>query len=249
MKSKQLPINDSMMSVKMASNYHFSAVKLDNLGATEYTLAAIHVDASGSVAEFAKQLEEAQKTIVKSCQKSPRAENLMIRTVSFNDVVTEFHGFKLLNSINESDYDGFVTPDGMTALYDSVYTGIEALKDYAKLLSDQDFLANAVIFIITDGADNRSSFGPKDIGKIINKVMKEEVLESITTVLIGINAGEADVQSYLQTFKTEAGLTQYVDAGSATSANLAKLANFVSRSISSTSQALGSGKPSQLLTI
>ena len=249
MKSNALPINDTMMSVQMASNYHFSAVKLDNLGATEYTLAAIHVDVSGSVGGFEKELEGAQKTIVSSCQKSPRAENLMIRTVTFNDTVTEFHGFKLLNSINESDYDGFVDPDGMTALFDSVYSGIEALKDYAKLLSDQDFLANAVIFIITDGMDNRSSHTPKNIKTLLNKAMKEEVLESITTVLIGINAAAADIQQYLQEFKNEAELTQYVDAGAATAKNLAKLANFVSQSISSTSQALGSGQPSQLLKI
>ena len=44
---------------------------------------------------------------------------------------------------------------------------------------------------------------------------------------------------------TEAGLTQYVSIGKATPGKLAKFAQFVSQSISSTSAALGSGAASQ----
>ena len=137
----------------------------------------------------------------------------------------------------------------MTALYDAVHTSVEATKDYAQILSDQDFVANSVIFIITDGMDNSSSKDPADIKKVIAKTMKAEVLESMTVVLIGINSGDGQVMSYLDDLKNKGGITQFVDAGAATKGNLAKLANFVSKSISSTSQALGTGAPSKLLTI
>lgn len=46
----------------------------------------------------------------------------------------------------------------------------------------------------------------------------------------------------------DAGFTQYVEVDNATDAKLAKLADFVSRSVSSQSQALGSGGPSKALT-
>ena len=40
-------------------------------------------------------------------------------------------------------------------------------------------------------------------------------------------------------------ISQYIDAGAATKGKLAKLADFVSQSVSSQSQALGTGGPSQ----
>jgi hypothetical protein len=49
----------------------------------------------------------------------------------------------------------------------------------------------------------------------------------------------------LQDFKDKAGITQYVSLGRATPGRIAKLAQFVSQSISSTSAALGTGVPSQ----
>jgi len=52
----------------------------------------------------------------------------------------------------------------------------------------------------------------------------------------------------LEQFKNEAGIDQFVSIGEATPAKLAKLADFISRSISSTSQALGTGNASQPLT-
>ena len=52
----------------------------------------------------------------------------------------------------------------------------------------------------------------------------------------------------LTDFSKTAGFTQYVELGNANAATLAKLADFVSRSISSQSQSLGTGGPSQSLT-
>ena len=48
--------------------------------------------------------------------------------------------------------------------------------------------------------------------------------------------------------KTNCGFTQYVAIADANATTIAKLGDFVSRSISSQSQALGTGGPSQSLT-
>ena len=74
-----------------ASGYKFSATKVKDLGASEYTLASIVVDASSSVYSFAAQLNQCLKTIAKACDKSPRRDNLMLRVTQFSSVLTELH--------------------------------------------------------------------------------------------------------------------------------------------------------------
>ena len=227
-------------------NFQFSGIRPDKLGATEYTLVSVIIDITGSVYKFADELLETLKSIVKACQKSPRAENLLLRVVTFNNVfgLVEIHGFKPLHEIDINlDYHQF-DPDGLTPLWDAVDTSIEATLEYAKDLADQDFDVNGAVYIITDGQENASkSRKPADILNRISKVKQDEFIESIITVLIGVTE-DGDVTRYLEDFQKEAGLTQYVDVGEATPQKLAKLAAFVSKSISSQSQSLGTGGPS-----
>jgi len=250
---RMMPITDDMQITKIPGpgTFQFSAVRPENLGATEYTLVTIVVDETSSVYNFASDLLKTVKSIVEACQKSPRAENLMIRLVSFNDVQTEIHGFKPLSSIKIRDYKPF-KPDGMTALYDATYSAVGATLMYAQTLTNQDFDVNGAIYIITDGMDNMSSTKPKDIANKIKKAENDDDIESMITVLVGLQAPGSgyydDVSKSLNDFKDKAKLTQYIDVGEANPKRLAKLAQFVSHSISSQSQALGSGMASQPLS-
>ncbi|MGK0290187.1 MAG: putative secreted protein [bacterium] len=243
----RMDIQDPDMQVLNANgNFQFSAVRPEKLEATEYTLVTIVVDTTGSVWDFADELLNSLKTVIQSCKKSPRSENLMVRVTNFNNKITEVHGFKLLSMIDENKYPK-IDPSGSTALYDATEDGISSVVTYAQDLVDQDFDVNGIVFIITDGEDNTSKLAkPKSIQKQIQKSIQDETIESMNTVLIGINTSTSS--SYLKRFKTAAGFTQYVDAGKATANNLAKLANFVSESISSQSQAIGTGGASQPLT-
>lgn len=237
-------LDKNMDQLRTSSNYKFSAVKIDELGATKYTLATVVVDVSGSVSAFKNELESSLKTILGSCKKSPMAENLLFRLVSFNDTVSEIHGFKLLNDVKESDYSNILSPAGNTSLFDATHSAIEATRDYAKILADQDFLANAVIFVVTDGMDNASSVNAKSIQKAMKDTIKSESLESISVLLIGVSSNDPGVAVYLDTFKQDADINQFIDIGEATPSKLAKMAKFISRSISSTSKSLGSGAAS-----
>lgn len=241
-------LDGTMMDIKTASNYGFSAVKLDQLGATEYSLATIVVDRSSSLYGFERDLESMLIAAVNSCQKSPRSENMMIRVVSFNQDETEIHGFKLLDSINTDDYKNVIKTSGTTILFDTTYRAIEASKDYGKMLIDQDYMANAIVFVITDGMDNMSKFAPRQISDLIESARKDEVLDSVAVVLVGMNSDKS-VQMYLDKFKSEAKLDEYIEIGDVTPAKLAKLAGYISKSTSSTSQALGTGGPSQSLSL
>lgn len=227
-------------------NFTFSGTRIENLGATEYTLVTIAVDETGSVYGFEQELRQTLVTAVEACKKSPRSDNLLIRVVTFGSQyvngVNEIHGFKELAEIDTSEYLD-INPGGMTPLYDVSYSAVGAMNTYGKQLAKEDFGVNAIAFIITDGGDNNSVATVSMVKQEVREAVTGEAVESMVTVLIGINA--AQYADELQEFKDEAGLTQYIDAGEATKGKLAKLAQFVSQSISSQSQALGTGGPSQ----
>jgi len=227
--------------------FSFSGVRTEHLGATEYTVVTIAVDVTGSVHGFEDELRNSLMTAVESCKKSPRSDNLLLRVILFSNAlpsgIQELHGFKPLADIDpQNDYPQ-LQPGGMTPLYDAMFSSVGATNAYAKKLMDDDFLANGIVFVITDGYDNDSTSTPKMIKAEIEKAIKSEDIESLVTLLIGVNAQQ--YQAELNTFQQEAGIDKYVDAGEATKGKLAKLADFVSQSVSSQSQALGTDGPSQ----
>lgn len=227
------------------SSFQFSAVKPSVLEATEYTLVTIILDISGSLSGMEDDLLKMEQAVVEACQKNPRSENLMVRLIHFNESLDEVHGFKTLASIDPSKYDR-PDPAGGTALFDAAYSGIGATLAYASQLRQSDFEVNGAVYVITDGMDNSSSVSPAMIADLISKAKKQEEIESMITVLIGMGSQNSP---YLDHFKADANLTQFVSMGDVTASKLAKLAGFISKSISSQSQSLGSGGPSQPIAL
>ena len=229
------------------SHYGYSATRLEELGATEYTIATIVADVSGSTAAFVADMESAIMKIVQACKFSPRADNLLLRLVTFDDSISELHGFKLLENCNLSDYGGLLRSGGSTALYDATENAVASTSSYGQRLASGDFSANAILFVITDGMDNVSKSTAKRVRDALNTAINTEVLESIVSILIGVNVQEAEVSRYLKHFHQEAGFTQYIELDKADAKTLSRLAEFVSQSISAQSQSLGTGGPSQPL--
>jgi uncharacterized protein YegL len=230
------------------SNFGFSAKRIDDLGATEYTLVGIAADTSGSVSPFRNEIEKCVKEVVSSCRQSPRADNLMMRFISFDDTLEEIHGFRPLSECNLDDYNGCIQIGGMTALYDAACNLTDSVTNYGRSLSSNDFSVNGIIFVITDGMDNKSAMTPTEVKKALGRAVQSEALESVISILIGVNVSDPQVSQYLKDLHQSAGFTQYIELGTASASALAKLADFVSRSISAQSQALGTGGPSQSLS-
>lgn len=228
-----------------AQAFQFSATRIEHLGATEYTLVTIAVDTTGSVQDFADKLRACLIAAVESCKKSPRSNNLLLRVILFSSSlkngVEEIHGFKPLGEIDPQKYPVF-DPEGTTPLYDASFSAVGATNSYAKKLMGQDFLANGIVFVITDGDDNASSATMKMVRNEMDRGAKGEEIESLIGILVGINVSE--FKSRLEAFEKATGM-KYIDAGDATKGKLAKLAEFVSSSVSSQSQSLGTGGPSQ----
>jgi uncharacterized protein YegL len=240
--------NDSLDRQHLSgSHYGYSATRIDSLGATEYTLATVVCDVSGSTSPFKRDMEQGIKSILRACVNSPRADNLLVRLVEFDDGLNELHGFKLLDSVNESDYDDILSLGGTTALYDAAENAISATAHYGEKLAQNDFSANAIVFVITDGCDNASAQSKKGVASALAKAVTSESLESLVSILIGVNVADAGVSQELMQFFKDAGFTQYVELEDANAKTLARLADFVSRSISAQSRALGSGGSSHAL--
>lgn len=229
------------------SHYGYSATRIEDLGATEYTVASIVCDVSGSTASFVFDMEAAITRIVSACKYSPRADNLLLRLVAFDDGLTELHGFKLLENCQPSDYGGLLRAGGSTALYDATHNAVVSTVSYAQKLLAGDFSANAILFVITDGMDNASRLSAHSVRQELMRAVTSEALESIVSVLVGLNVSNARVSRYLRQFQSEAGFTQYVEIEQADARTLARLAEFVSRSIGLQSQSLGTGGASQPL--
>lgn len=225
--------------------FQFSATRIEHLGATEYTLVTIAVDQTGSVEGFADELRRCLVTAVESCKKSPRSNNLLLRVILFSSSlkngIEEIHGFKPLNEINPNTYPQ-LDPNGMTPLYDAAFSAVGAVNAYAKKLMSQDFLANGIVFVITDGDDNTSSATMKMVKDEMDRGLRGEEIESLIGILIGINA--AQFRTRLEAFERATGM-KYIDAGEFTKGKSAKLAEFVSQSVSSQAQVVGTGGPSQ----
>jgi hypothetical protein len=241
--------NQDLETLQAGSHYSFSATKMEKLLSSKYTLATIIMDASSSVMDFAAQLESALKTVYNACKRSDYKDTLMLRVTQFNDSLQELQGFKLLSDIKEDDFTGMLNIGGSTALYDALDEGVEATAVYGAQLISQDYKANAIIVLVTDGQNNTGRIqDPTQIKKAVLKARKAENLESILIILVGVTNDDNNLDTYLTTVKDGAGVDQYISIGKATPGKIAKLAEFVSQSITSTSAALGSGGPSQPLT-
>jgi len=248
---KEMELN---IEIPENSAFGFSAVDpetIDNLE-DEYTLVSVAEDVSPSTGMIRDEMCEGMKTVVLACKKAPRADKLMLHFTKFGSNIEEAHGFKPITGIVENEYSPSQTIGGSTCLYDAIFNAVAAVAQYAEILDKSDIGSNAIIFILTDGMDNSSSLGPQSIIDKIEEIRMKEILESVKIIIIGFNDPNSgyskEIAEYLNNLTKELNLDQYVDVGSMTPEAAAKVFGFVSQSISSQSQHLGTGGPSQNLT-
>lgn len=237
----------NMNNMITQSDFQFSGVDVDSLTSSEYTLVNLAIDMSGSVSRYNNELKKCISTIIETCQHSSRAEYLMIRMTTFNGQVYEEHGFKTLGLIKKEDYKQIRSPSGSTALFDACIDAIEATEQYGRILTDQEFEANGVLYVITDGDDNSSSKSLDNVVDRFKQLKYNESLESLQTFLIGVNVKEPHFKHYLEEFNKNVGFDEFLSIEDSNSDNLSKLANFISKSISLQSQSLGTGSVSNAL--
>lgn len=234
--------------------YGYTGQRIDpnEFGTNEMTLFTLVVDRSGSMSDFQDHLVECVKIAIRGCKKGPRPENIMVRVVDFGSNLHEIHGFRLLTEVKESDYDHVIRIHGNTALCDAFENAISGTLDYGQQMSGKDFDVNGIIAVATDGFENDSDLKMHHVKEMLGKALKGEYLESLVTILIGFGMTDNpddEGNKQLELFKKETGIMQYEKVKDMTDESFAKVGRFISRSVSSQSVALNTGKPSEPLKI
>lgn len=239
------------------SNYGFSAAKIGSLTAPDYTLATLLVDDSGSVYSWKDKLEECVRRIILSLryvggkpgnQQNDRADYIMVRVVAFGTQLREVMGFTQLGDIQMSKFDNFLGQGGGTYLFGACKNSLDAANAYAKQLFDAEYKVNGLTYVITDGDDttsDRDGITASDVGVSLKSAVQSEAMESMVSILVGVNMVSPSIKIYLDNFASVAGFDKFLSLDDADDAALQRVANAGVQSISLQSQALNSGGPSQ----
>lgn len=237
--------------------FGYSATNINGIGSSQITLVVIAVDTSPSVDAFRAEIEKCLQAVVAACRVAPYADALLLRVITFDGGVRELHGFDKLENCIPARYQGAArNAGGATALFDAAFSAIGSADDFGRKLIGADYTAvNAVVFVITDGEDNVSKVDGPTVGERAQTARgvgvmgraAEMRLESLISILIGVNIQDARVQSALSQFKTSGAFDQYVEMAKADRRTLAKLADFMTSSVATQSQATGTGAASQVV--
>ena len=232
------------------SGFGFSAMPVEKMEASEYTIVTIALDVSGSTESFIDSLRKFPGIVLDALKKDPRANNMLVRVLAFDSDITEVHGFLEPDRIDKTVYES-INSGGATALYDTTYAAFEATKSIADTLVASHRDCNAAVYIVTDGLDNESNSSISDIKKLISNIIRSEKIESVVSFLIGLNnasltgANHGDsVEAALNSFKDQVGITHFINYNDVSADTIAKIAYNVSKSISSQSMSQGTGGPS-----
>jgi hypothetical protein len=232
-----------------SSGFKFTGKRIEQLHAlsTAWTLATLVVDETGSVLGFQDLLRSCLVTSIEGAKLSPQSDNIMVRVLfigtQYDHGVEEIHGFKPLSEIDPADYPQ-INPRGWTTLNDGCYSAIGAMNEYGADLRKQDYNCNGIMIVITDGVENSSTATQAMVRQELESTVKDEKLESMVSILVGINAKEHIAA--LEAYQHETGINHYRDGGDITAESMAKLGKFIIQSLSSQSQHLGTGGPSQI---
>ena len=233
------------------TTFGYTGIQVDELQSSTNTIAVALMDESGSTDEFKNELEQCCKTIVAALRDSTVADNLIYRQCHFGTSFREQMGFTELMKINVDVFNNCYHPGGSTHLYDSCDQVIREIGDYAKKHTALRYTVNGILFVMTDGRDYGSVLKQKDVKKALVDVMAEEDLESLMTILIGINP-DSTIQAELEAFAKNIGFTKYIPLVTTDKKSLKdsldKVSQHLSQQIVAQSQVVGSGSMSQSLT-
>lgn len=229
--------------------FQFSAAKLEKVEAQTVTLVTLAVDVSGSVYSFAKDIGKMTSEVVKSTLANTAiADNVLIRIVTFESNTEEVLGFSSPQIADKIDWQTEIPNriGGATALFRATEDGLRSMATYGRTLINSDYNVNGMLVVITDGDDNqgRGQFTANSVKSAMEGALKSENLESLLSILVRV---DSKGNTNLDNFFSVAGFTQQIDIG-ATAKEIAKLAGFISQSVSAQSKSVGSGSASQALT-
>lgn len=219
------------VSGAMNAAFEFDNYDPNQLASDEVINAVFVADVSGSVGPYVNELTKAYNDLKNELQKSHVRERLLLSTVLFNTDIVSKTGFQPVTSVPDTDFAPFVA--GSTSLYRSSLASLQNAIDYRNSLENSGIGSKTLVFVITDGGDTEGGAGLYEAARVkamITDLLKEERnYGSFTSILFGIGPD----RSVFEAAKNEMGF-QHLGVVSDSAADIRKMINFISASISST---------------
>lgn len=240
-----MQLTDTTIQSLGNTNFQFSYTRPEALDSVEYTLGSLIMDFTGSLNGQEQNLLKIARTVLEACKMHPRRDFMMLRIVAFNNRigVKELLGFTPVTQITDIDLNQ-CSATSSTNLYDAIVASLTATQQYAKTLQDQEIFVNGITFIGTDGEDCASSFTSQDAADAAKRLTTDESMESHRTILLGLRPESATAYR-AQTELAALMDAQYEKVDDLSATSLAKMGDFISKSLSAQSVSLGSGSASK----
>jgi uncharacterized protein YegL len=223
--------NKSGLDEDIDFNYNFGNFNPDDVEVEDTINVQFVVDVSGSVTGYVSELNSGFNEFVERMQKSHVADKVFVSVVIFNDRAQVLTGYQPISQVPTIDFGKHIT--GMTALYGGTKVALENALNYREGLENAGVNCKTLVFVMTDGGDNRPQEGvASDVKSIIDNLLQEERnFASFETMLFGINKSE---KSTFESAAADMGIKNVVTIDN-TADEIKKMINFISSSVSSAS--------------
>ncbi len=214
----------------------FSNYNPDEIDIDETINAVFIIDTSYSVVDYVNELNFAFNDFTESMQKSHIAEKLFVSVIEFHETVNVTSGFRPITAIPQMDFSNRL--GGWTALYDAVDLGVKNALEYRENLENSGIETKTLLFIITDGEDNKSKISPHVIKKKLEEMKRDERSAfSFTSILFGVGS-----KANFEKAKEDMGIELMAEIGTSGD-EIKKMIGFISQSISNVSSCMPTSAP------
>lgn len=221
-------MNDSQFNL-MTTGFGFDNFDPAQIQNDEVILVTIACDISPSMMPNVNDLNQAFSDFVAEMQRSHVASKLMVKTIEFNETVSDKTGFQPISNIDLSHVT--FSPRGMsTALADASYKAIQDTLDYRAQLEATGIQCKVLVFVITDGMENSSRKSLSQVASLLSDVNKEERnIFSFETIFFGIGDKNTFQNAYDEM------MFKHLAVVGNTGKEVRKLIGFISASVSKSS--------------
>jgi len=239
------------------TGFRFTAPPLAVFEEQRYTIVGVTTDQSGSIYKVRGDLFTMNEQIDTDLKAGAGKHTIIVRRTAFTshfpNNVREQHGFLPALAVDPNTHFPIVNSHGEyggTPLADGVMETILAAKEQAmQLITVQGVpLVNLALAFLTDGGETGSRYTPSDIKAAIEQILAEGEIESIVTILVGVDCPVGHLnRQRLEDFQQAAGLSKFIPFEDMTPGAFGQVARVISQTFTSSSQALGSGGPSKFV--
>ncbi len=206
---------------------------VEDLDASDATLVSVVLDMSGSMSSHQKAVIEAYNAMLTALSGSKAAASILVSTWAFSDTPTLLRGWQPVGwhqPLGRGEY----APDGCTALYDALLGCMTGLVAYGQELYDNGVPSRRIVFVLSDGGDNRSRSRALDVKTASRALLAQE---AYTLAYAGFGSSD------LSALAADVGFPSVVTTG-ASESELRRIFRQVSASVVRVSQGTAAGASS-----